>query len=220
MDDYGKKIGGGIIAAIALVVGILFMTGVIKGSSGIAATILKIAGIGCIVVGVALIAIIVAVIVAAVLSNKPSKGEEDKLATKKLITERKQQLSKVKSKISILSTNIQANDRKLQDFDAKIEACTDELSRARMIDMKLSLENTSRDYHNSLNELNNLAVELESEILQMSQRRDNALAKMTMAEVTKNTAENLGNQSAIEELENKAQYQQDYANAMKELNGR
>lgn len=216
MDNDSGKFLGGVLALVGVVLGILMATGVISSSSGLVAKILKASGIALIVLGAIIVLIVIAVIVAAIVASKPDPEAEAKMETKRVITTNKQQLAKLKSKATILESELKVVRQKLNDINSKIALNGEYTSLLRN---KENLEKTEAEYVNNLNEIYALIDEMDGDISSLESRRSNALAKMKMAEamqVSSNTTES----GAIDDLENRAQYNADYADAMKQLSGK
>lgn len=236
--------GGGIIAAIIIIVGILLATGVISPSSAALANILKLVGIGCAVVGGAILAIVVAVIVASFKANKPDPDSAAKAEVNQAIAESTKQLAKMKSAVNVMQMDLRRTKTKIDDIDRNIKYCDMDAEKyvrekndakaaeaiakkQGLIRQREKLVANEKEYEKNLARIQKMVDEYAAEVKAMRERRDDAYAKMKLAEAkdtmnafeeaTRNQMMNGVDDVALAELEEKAQYQADYMAAMKQL---
>ena len=190
--DNGKGSGSGaaLIIILGIAAAILFITGLFGSVTGVAGTLLKIFGLICIIVAALLVALIVAVIIIALNGRKTDPNAEEKSDTRELINTKEQEIAKVKSNIAVKKMELR---RAEAEQDAALTAQLTEL----------------------ITELTAREDALQAEVLSMKTRRDAALAKLHEADTIK--AEENG---VLKYLEEKAQYEKDYADALKQLGGR
>ena len=238
MEGTGKKIGG-FFAMLAVVAGILLLTGVIGPKTGSMAKILHGVGIGCVVVGAVVVLLVIAIVIIAFATNKDDPDTELKAGANQVISDRKKQLSKLKSQASIMKMNVSSTKSKIKSLDARIELCEknaekyvaagdDDNARSEITKKqelaanRETLIKSRENYDNSLAEIQRAIDSLECEIAELGNRRDSAMTKMKIAKVNQNVA-GMDDGSALDEdafdkLDEKAQYEEDYAESMKELN--
>ena len=220
--DSGKG-KGGILAVILLILGALAL---LKGpETGIIATILHLAGIASLVIGIGIFAIVALAIIAAMSSKKKNPNAQDKVEISQFLEEKRSELAKYKSTVATTQLEIRKLEEKIDDTDRKIKYAEndakafvakgdDESAKRELIKIK-ELESTKerfvmiRDgYRNALNEMQRVADILEADILSFETRLKNADAMMSS---------NDGREQLIKEYEEKAQYEADYQEALKEL---
>ena len=220
--DNGKG-KGGILAVILLILGALAL---LKGpETGIIATILHLAGIASLVIGIGIFAIVALAIIAAMSSKKKNPNAQDKVEISQFLEEKRSELAKYKSTVATTQLEIRKLEEKIDDTDRKIKYAEndakafvvkgdDESAKRELIKIK-ELESTKerfvmiRDgYRNALNEMQRVADILEADILSFETRLKNADAMMSS---------NDGREQLIKEYEEKAQYEADYREALKEL---
>ena len=119
MEGTGKKIGG-FFAMLAVVAGILLLTGVIGPKTGSMAKILHGVGIGCVVVGAVVVFLVIAIVIIAFTTNKDDPDAGLKAGANQVISDRKKQLSKLKSQASIMKMNVSSTQSKIKSLDARM----------------------------------------------------------------------------------------------------
>lgn len=220
--DSGKG-KGGILAVILLILGALAL---LKGpETGIIATILHFAGIASLVVGIGIFIIVALAIFAALSSKKKNPNAQDKVEIAQFMDDKRSELAKYKSTVATTKLELRKLDEKIEDTDRKIKYAEndakafvakgdDESAKRELIKIK-ELESTKerfvmiRDgYRNALNEMQRIADKLEADLLSFETRLKNADALMST---------NDGRDQMIREYEEKAQYEADYQEALKEL---
>lgn len=238
-DSFDAK--GGIIAGILLGIGVLFCSGVIGPESEVLSKIIHFLGIASIVVCVLIVLLIVALFFVARKSIEVDENQSDKAKIKQTINDNRQQLSKLKSQATLLNMKLGNVNAKIKELDNRIKLCEDNakryLNQGDEASAKAELEKKNsilsnregllasyNEYNNSLNDLNDMIDKLEGNIVSIENRRDDALTKLNIASTKKMIGEyegkgNYEQLDALNNLENKAQYEDDYANALKELNG-
>lgn len=192
-----KNSGLGIGAIIVIVLGALFATGTIGGGSGMISSILHFAGIACITIGI-IVVLLVALVIFAAFKTKPKNDNQDtKMEINQIIDSRQKELAKLKSTLSITKMELRKAQTKLHDSKSETE--------------KRNYEEICANYESVIAESEKKILEMDADILLMKQRRDNAFSKINEADYL------LNEETKLEELEEKAQYEQDYAEAYKSL---
>lgn len=223
----GSRSGkGGIIAAIIAILGVLLLSGAIGPSEGMIASLFHLAGIACVVVGVAVFAIVVGVLIAAFASKRDNSKGDAKKEVNQLILEKRQQLAKFKSTVATAKFEHRKLMQKSDDLDRQIIYCNDEAKRCvtngddigakSAITKRQQYEKSKaavtlqlEGYQNAISEMENLTEKLESDIISLEQRRDTVFVNQT---INDGAAE-----AALKEYKEKAQYEADYAQALREL---
>lgn len=185
MDD-NKGVGFGILAVIAIILGIMMATGVFGVLPAAVAAILKVIGIASIVAGVGLVAVAIAVIVLAFKSAKKDPNADTKAEIRDIIRDKEQEIAKLKSRVAMWKMELRRNNGVAVDsYEANIK------------DAERRIE------------------ELQTEILDIKHKSDVATSQMNDAEFVKGNKDRV-----IDDYVDKAQYEKDYADALKELDGR
>lgn len=222
MEKKGKGLAG--LGAIGAIVGVLLLTGVLSIPGALA----KILGIG-LLVGAGLIA---ALVIATVIIAFKTAGDENsnvKADVASLIRTKEQEISKLKSKVAIAKLDVKKVFKDIAKLEEKIEECDKKSEEcvaagneegARQVLTTKSLYNDQRDrlletvssYERTISDSNNRITALQNEILDLQNRRDDALSMLNDANAIKN-----GQAASLDKLEEDAQFQKDYAEALKEL---
>lgn len=238
MGKSGKGFGG-VLAAVAVILGALLLTGIGGITTGIVSKLVKWAGIALVACGVGVVLLVIATIIAAALDSKTDEHQSTKASVYQNIAERNQQLAKLKSSQVVLNMDYKRLKDRIADTDRKIDMCNtnaekylregkeklakDELAKKQnLLKSRESLDATAKGYQENLTQLDALISKLSTEIAEMEQRRDSANAKIKMAEAKKSMygytdiSTGSGNDS-LSEYEKQAQYQVDYLEAVKKL---
>lgn len=205
-NDGGSKGFLWIIPVVVIVFGVLCVTGLMGLLPAGLATLMKIIGIAAIAIGVIILAIIVAIIVIAVRSSheKEDANLEDKAQVRKIISEKEKELNKIRSTISVTKMNLRRTEERVHlikgepDFEDDYRELLSECAELQKI----------------IDEAEHRASELHTEILQLKQRKNTAESKFSKAEHIRENSEKMDN------LEEKAQREEDLANALQELEGK
>lgn len=221
--------GGIVVAAIAIIVlGILLRAGVIGDSTGLIGKIVHIGGIMLIAGGIIMALLVVGVIIASMVSKNTDETQGTKNEINQIITKRRQELAKMKSTSAVMSMELRNAKNKLEAVDQKIAACEkkakqlEDAGDVNAAELELSKKSTylrerqiySESYENYLSVVHDAEkkiMEIEEDLLSMQQRSGDAFAKIKKAEMLTN------DQEIVDDLAHKAQYQEDYAEAMKKL---
>lgn len=224
----GKGIFG-IFAVGVVIAGIVLATGGFGGLSGSLATILKLVGIGCIGIGVLVAIIVVIALVAAFKTNPQDEHQNTKSSINQMISEKEKEVTKLKSAISLSRNELRKIQMKLDDVNRQISECErqsvkcleegnetgarEALSRKQNYTLeKANLTEVYDTYQTGINEAEQKVTEIQASIVDMRSRSNTAFAKLKEAEYVKNNQDGI-----VDELEEKAQYEEDYANALKSL---
>lgn len=225
---------GGLISAGIVVLGILMLA--FGSGSGPLAALLHLIGIACVGIGI-VVAIIVAVIIAvAFKTSKATPEQEAKMEVNKIIAEKKQQVGKLKSEETKIKMTIHNLQDKIETAKRTMKYCQDSAekyltegneARAREELVKKEqqqknigqLEENMAYYEKSLAEVQKAINDMENDTIGMENRRDNAVAKIRIADArnTSNEHNDAGNNNAISELEKEAQYKEDVTEALEQL---
>lgn len=209
---------------------------------GIMASILKIAGISLAVVGVGAVLLTIAVFVAAIMASKDKGEGNDKAEINKVVTDRRAQLSKLKSRAMVLKLDLDKYTGKLADIDKKIKECDEaaekyvlagddnkakeELAKKQsLVRSREPIAASEAEYAKLYEEIMKNVEILENNVSSLESRRDAALTKLDIAKTQQELGTFGGGTSEVdkellEQLEAKAQYEKDYADALKQLNGK
>ncbi len=206
MNDNSSKGFLWIIPVVVIVFGVLCVTGLMGLLPSGLATLMKIIGIAAIAIGVIILAIVIAVIIIAVKSSheKEDTNLEDKAQVRKIITEKEKELSKLRSTISVTKMSLRRTEDRVKlikgepDFEEDYKELLSECA----------------DLQKIIDEAEHSASELHKEILQLKQRKNSAEAKFKKAEYIREDSEK------VDTLEQKAQREEDMANALLELEGK
>lgn len=193
----GSKGGLGIGAVIVIIMGVLCATGVFGGTGGILGSILHIVGIACIVIGILVVLLLALVIFAAFRSKPKDENHDSKMEINGIIQSREKELAKLKSTVSITKMELRKAETKLKESRTEAE--------------KANYAEICANYRRVIEDTEKRILEIDSDILLMKQRRDHAFSQLSEADYIKNDEE------VMEKLEEKAQYEQDYAEAYKSL---
>lgn len=206
--DKGKK-GLGFFGFAGIIVAVLILTGIIK-IPGIIGTIL---GVGLLAAGLGIAAIVV---LALVFAFKGSKDENAnvKADVNALVRAREQEITKINSKIAIAKMDTKKLLNNIKDLEGKMERSDSADTKALYEGQRDKLLATVSEYERTISDANNRVSMLKNEILDLQNRRDDAISKMNYANEVKNSQT-----SSLEKFEEDAQFQEDYANALKELEG-
>lgn len=184
MDDH-RGFGFGIAALAALVIGIFFVTGVFGAVPAAVAAVLKIFGIIGIVVSVVFVAVTVLVIVLALRTGKNDPNRGTKDEIRQLVHDKEQEINKLKSRVAVWK-----------------------------MELRRTAGSASDSYETNIREAERRIEELKAEILEITRKSDEAIARLNDAEYIRNNRD-----KAVDELVRKAQYEKDYADALKTLDG-
>lgn len=221
-----KNVFGG-IAVVILIIGILLLTGVFGSFSGVVAVVTKAFGIGCIVIGALIAIIVIAVVIVAFKDRDKDENADTKKEINQIISSREQDIAKLKSNASVSKIELRRIEAKLNDVNKRLDDCDRMISRyeeegknsgaleleSRKQALERERDNLNQVYETYLNNIHTTEKQIadaHSEVLDMKTRRDVAMSKMSQAQTIKN--------NTLGDFEDKAQYEEDYANALKELN--
>lgn len=238
MGDSFDKIGGVIVGAL-LVIGLLLFSGVIEPKSEALVKILHFAGVAALVIFAIIVLLIIVVFVAARKSSNVDENQNEKVKINHTINENRQQLSKLKSKTALLNMKLGTVNSKITELDNRIKLCEENAKKylvdgdeekARMelnnknsiMENRKNLVATQSEYKKNLDELQSMIDRLDDSITSIENRRDDALTRLDIANTKKmineySQVQDFDNIEALNNLEDKAQYEDDYANALNEL---
>ena len=219
----GDGKGKGILAVIIMLIGGALL--VVGPKEGVIASILHLAGLLGVIAGVGIFALVAALMFAAMAAKKKDPDAEDKMEINRFMEERRQELAKFKSTVATTEFELRKVEQSIADTERQIRYAEsdakafvlkgDDYEAKRMLIRKQQLEKTrerlimTRDgYENALAEMHRLVDKLESDIVSLESRLTNANALNSI---------NSTDDRLIKEYEEKAQYQADYQEALREL---
>jgi len=242
MDNRGGF--GGIIAAILAVIGFVLFK-MFGKTEGIVGKLFHFAGIGLIGAGILLFLLVIVVLIAAFATNKPDEEQETKAKVNQAISNKHQQVAKIKSSIAVTNMDLRKIKSQINEIDKRIQFCDaeaekqlklgnearakQELSKKQeLIKKREKLEENASHYENTIAQLQSMADGVVSQVSDMTERRDDAYQKMKMAKAKQTMNDyqlnamaaqydNDGSE-ALDDLVDSAQYKHDYASAMSSLN--
>ena len=238
MEDSGKKVWG-FFGVIAVVFGILAVTGVVRFSSNSVTRVVKGIGTGLLIFGGVIIAIVIAVVIISLIAMKKDGDDGLKMEAKQFIREKKSQVNKLKSQVTVLKMKKSQLQTKINDIDRRIEGCTleaenlvakgDDAAARLQLEKKQELLSgrelyvkNMQEYDTLLDQLEASVEKLECEIVNDNSRMDSAISRMKLADSMKqdNGSDSTDGEDSISKLEENALYEKDYQDAMRELNGK